>query len=132
MTQYVKQTLLHNPFATTSHSEFLPTYKTPLSSPQLEINLYALSPIFFLGENLCGFYVRDSSILGEYVTLSVKLYILARLCAIQQLIQQKTGGGTNTLYFGRGGADPTNMDFHFLKFRHPVTHSLTHSPLTLF
>ena len=74
------------------------------------------SQIFFFGGNLCGFYVLDSSILGEYVTLSVKLYILPAA-----LPSNKKQFARKTLYFehqagGVGGGwgwrgHPTNMDF---------------------
>ena len=94
-TQYVQQRGVF-----TTHLPESLTPQTPLciSQTQLEINFSALPPIFFFGENLCGFYVRDSSILGEYVTLSVKLYILAG-CGNQRT-QQKTDS-TNT----SGGKD---------------------------
>ena len=52
------------------------------------------SQIFFFGGNLCGFYVLDSSILGEYVTLSVKLYILPAA-----LPSNKKQFARKTLYF---------------------------------
>ena len=85
----------------------------------VSLNWKLISPrsqIFFFGGNLCGFYVLDSSILGEYVTLSVKLYILPAA-----LPSNKKQFARKTLYFehqagGVGGVGgwrghPTNMDF---------------------
>ena len=102
-------------------------------------------PIFFFGKIYVAFMLRDSSILGEYVTLSVKLYILA-LCTTQCVYSKKLTVQThhgNTLYFGRGQihqvfwtrADPTNMDFSLPQVpssSDSFTHSLTHSPRTQF
>ena len=85
------------------------------------------SQIFFFGGNLCGFYVLDSSILGEYVTLSVKLYILPAA-----LPSNKKQFARKTLYFehqagGVGGGGGYRGDiqqiwtFDFLQLHHPLT-----------
>ena len=104
--------------AQSSSQLICPRMSLTLLLRSVSLNWKLISPcsqIFFFGGNLCGFYVLDSSILGEYVTLSVKLYILPAA-----LPSNKKQFARKTLYFehqaggvGAGGwrGHPTNMDF---------------------
>ena len=101
----------------------------------VSLNWKLISPrsqIFFFGGNLCGFYVLDSSILGEYVTLSVKLYILpAALPSNKKQFARKTlyfehqaggvGGGMGGVGGWVGGDIQQIWTFDFLQLHHPLT-----------